>query len=520
MTQYVQTAFYSILLLALVACGNAPGSASNSLAQADQGSIGNADTDPDGAPGGFDPTGFYTKDCFWGPATDPNAVNVLYPDKYAIYWTSSFHIPVGGHVLLKGDYPLARYMSFNAYNPLLQPIDALADSEIEADEGATNTSREGADRFADNRAYTVKIVAEVPADKAGLGDLSDRPANTLYSFQGREGVGFVPSNQATVIYRVYVPDEGRDQSGGVGLPRVVLVLADGTEVTGTEGCENAEPTTVPPLLADAIAASDPLPVGTGTGGFNPPQWLKFFNLQGSQANRFNATPLGDVIRPTPLNPQDSGGGFASNAHNSYIYSAASQQFGEIMVFAAKYPKTPTTLAGDAVMGGGDMRYWSLCTNDRESQRWIDCYYDEQTVPMNNSDGHNDDGDWRLFVVAPGSDMPSNASQDCGVNPLAWGFAGESLVIQRHMLSEPDYQPAIQFIPGAAGHCEAPVMAEGFPYSAPMSKADFEAFGCDIDMADLLPYLGATQFDQNAANSHCKESDGYSQPTRPETITIR
>jgi hypothetical protein len=476
-------------------------------------------SDPDGAPGGFDPSGAYTKDCFWGPATDPNVVNVLYPDKYAIYWTSSFHIPLGGHILLKGEYPAARYMSFNAYNPLLQPIDALADSEIVADAGSTNTALAGADRMAEDRSYTIKIVAGVPADISGDGDAGDRQANTLYSFQGRDGIGYIPSNQANVIYRVYVPDEGRDQTGSVGLPRVVLVLADGTEIEGTEGCEIAEPGGIPPVAANLIADSDALPFGAGTGGFNPPQWLKFFNLQGSQANRFNATPLGDIIRPTSLNPQDSGGGFASNAHNGYIYSAASQNFGEVFVMAAQYPRTPTTLHGDAVMGGGDMRYWSLCTNDRESQRWVDCYYDEQTVPMNNDDGSNDSGDWRVFLVSPGT-PPSNANQDCDVNPLGWGFSGESLLIQRNMLPEDDYQQAIQFIPGAAGHCEAPTMGSKFPYSAAMSKADFESLGCGVTLTDLLPYLKATQFDQNADNSNCKEIDGYDQATRPEAITVR
>lgn len=489
-------------------------------------SIGDSTRDPDGEPGGFDPSGAYTKDCFWGPSTDANAVNVLYPDKFAIYWVTSFNIPAGGEVILKGQYPLARYMSFNAYDPIVRPIDAVADAEILPDEGSVNTSLEGADRFADDRSYTLRIIAAVPPE-----NLEDREANTLYSFQG-QGDARAPSNQALVIYRVYIPDEGGDKTGGVGLPRVVLKQANGSEVSGSEGCEAAEQFDVPPAAADALAASDPAPVGGNTAVFDPPQWLKFFNLQSSQMNRFNATPAGDVIRPTALNPQNAGGGFASNIHNAYIYAVGKANAitnKEIMVFAAKFPKTPTTLQGDAVMGGGDMRYWSVCSNDRDSQRFIDCIYDEITVPMSNADGtliDNDPEQWRLFVVAPGGKIPNNATEDNGVNLLAWGVAADTLIIMRNMLSENDFQGAVQFVPGAAGSCEASSMQQQFPYVATMSQADFEDFGDTITYSKLTEHLKASQFSQDADNSNCKTNVNYGteanpqfyeEPTRPNAI---
>jgi hypothetical protein len=467
-----QKIIFLAIATTLAACGNSNPDADS---QNDVTSPRNSSdsTDPDG-PGGSDELGTYTKDCFWGPNTDPNVVNTLYPDELAIYWVGSLDIPAGGKIRLESTYPHARYSSFNLYNPALQPIDAIADVEILPNPGSSNPSRTGADRTVSAREYTVEIIPAIPPE-----NIQDRLPNTLYSFQGRNGNN-APSQKANIIYRIYLPDGGRDISGDVGLPRVVLVQANGTEISGSDAC-SALTDPVPTSGANLVADADgPLNVpSTLDIGFADVQWLKFFDLFSAQANRFNANALGPVLNATPANSEEAGGGFASNIHNAYMYTAFDHEIGPVGVFEAPFPSTPRTINGQPVMAAADMRYWSVCTNENSSQRFIDCTYDEDTVIAGGS------ADRRIFAVTKPSDRPNNATLDCGVNWLAFGPQQETVVIVRHMLPENAFLQSIQRVPGPAGTCEKPTLQKYFPAGTHMSQAEFEALGCPVN-PDAIP----------------------------------
>ena len=475
-------------VLALSACGGTGGgvglSGANDAFTAEGESGGGTDaTDPDG-PGGSDELGTYNRDCFWAVNSDPNVGNTLYPDEFAIYWIGSLDIPPGGHIRLEGEYPHARYSSLQLYNPALQPIDGLADAEITPQAGSTNPSLAGADRTVEDRSYSVEVIAAVPP-----ADIQERLPNTLYSYQGR-GDLVAPSLKATVFYRIYLPDNGRDISGDVGLPRVILVQANGTEIAGSDACS---------LLSDPLPTSDAnvvgdadLPLNTPSTidlGFKDLQWLKFLDFASAQSNRFNAGLLGPLLTSLPTNSEETDGGFASNIHNAYIYTAFDVNLGEVGVFEAPFPVTPRTLGGEPVMGMADMRYWSVCTNENNSQRFIDCIYDEDTVLAGGSANR------RIFAVTKPSDRPNNATADCGVNWLAFGPQQESLVIIRNMLPENHFVNAIQAIPGPAGHCERPVMESFYPAGTHFTKAEFEALGCPVN-PDAIPNRDS-QFPPNA-----------------------
>jgi hypothetical protein len=82
--------------------------------------------------------------------------------------------------------------------------------QLAPDPGSSNPFVPGADRTVTQRSYTAFIeVGSRPAQPA---------PNTLYTGDSQGG---------TFLYRVYVPDSGRDQKGGVPLPRVTLESADG-----------------------------------------------------------------------------------------------------------------------------------------------------------------------------------------------------------------------------------------------------------------------------------------------------
>ena len=467
-------------VLALAACGDSPDAGGNPVggtgSSGAAGSSGAGSSSGSGGSSGSASAADFPRDCFWAARSDANAANVLYPDRAAIYWTASLSIPPGGHIRLDGQYPHSRYMSFNLYNPRLEPLDALADVEITPKPGSAQPFAVNASRTATPRDYSVKIVAGLRPD-----DAAQRAPNTLYSFQAL-GMQKTPSQQAVVIYRIYVEDEGRDITGAVGLPKVTVVSANGQEASGSEACSAMERLGLPDLTAQVNAA--PLPDGApNTAAFKHLQWLKFFDLQAAQANRFNATPLGAPVSGGLGQSANNAGGFASNVHNNYVYSTLSQSLGSVAAIAGKVPGTPRTRQGEATMQDAQMRYFSFCSNDANSTRYFDCVYDEQVV--RDAQGRF------VLAVSRARDRPSNARAECGVTWLEWGALSQSLIIYRHMLprAKAEFAQAIQYIEGPAGRNEEQTMAAYFPYGLHQGKNEFEALGCPVN-PDAIPKKAA------------------------------
>src|SRR4051794_376643 len=136
---------------------------------------------------------------------DPATVNVAYPDDSAQYYSGAYQLAPGTRIRIHGRFPHARYMSFNVYDAAQRPLDGLADVNIVPDAGSGNPFRFGAERGGeDHRDYTVFIdTGPKPAQRA---------PNTLYTGTGQNGA---PNTSGTFIYRIYIPDKGRDDTGGV-----------------------------------------------------------------------------------------------------------------------------------------------------------------------------------------------------------------------------------------------------------------------------------------------------------------
>ena len=130
-------------------------------------------------------------------------------------------------------------MSLISYDGRGSPIESLADYLIVPDENSINPFVDGASRTNEKRSYTVEIVNHPPeirrkeGIKLGLqtdvnGSSSQkhiRHRNSLNAAQYGQG-------QQSIIYRIYVPDKGKNESGGVPLPEFVLILNNGDELRG------------------------------------------------------------------------------------------------------------------------------------------------------------------------------------------------------------------------------------------------------------------------------------------------
>jgi hypothetical protein len=59
---------------------------------------------------------------------DHTTTNVLALDTNAVYWSTHYVAAPGTRLRIEGHYPLARYFSWNVYDPAGRPTDALSDS--------------------------------------------------------------------------------------------------------------------------------------------------------------------------------------------------------------------------------------------------------------------------------------------------------------------------------------------------------------------------------------------------------
>lgn len=401
-----------------------------------------------GAPAGASPG------CAWPAQLEPTAGNVLYPDESARYWITTIPSAAGTSLSIRGAFPHARYMSFVTYTAGAQSIDGIYDALIVPDAGSTNPFLAGADRNATDRDYTIRVV------------IGNRPAspepNTLYTgtTDGSKSAPFF-----VLAYRVFRPDAGRGESGGAPLPEITIRQPGAPDVT-MPACKADElpETGISRTIANASIPWTGLP---GWPGNNPPTWHKFYNMQeaGSRLtdNEITGTQLSDEMAPGAME-RFPRGGFADNPDNNYIYAFVNPGYGRLVVLRGRLPSTPRTLEGQPVMGTGDLRYWSLCTNHALSQRFYGCLADDQLLT-------DADGDY-VVVISSSDDRPADATAGCGVNWLPAGPTVDGVLIMRNMLPDPEFAHSIQ----RAGYgTEAADMGPYYPVTA-YAEA-FEIPGC-------------------------------------------
>jgi hypothetical protein len=413
-----------------------------------------------------------TSDCLWvGPYVKENqGFNFAYPDSGAIYWSAAYTLPEdGSYITLESEYPYSRYMSYNSYREDTSPAQSLTDENIAPDPGSVNPFIAGNPRNDPSRSYSITVLAGEPPAGA-----TAATGNTLYDATTSNG------EQAVLLYRNYVPNSGQDQTGGAGLPRVTLHLADGSTKQGEEACAALQASTtalaiplVPPqIYEDHRATWDPWR--------NPPVFRATYGIPFLLQCDFR----GDCTNNPERNTR-----FYANADNQYIYSFISRSQGEIVVLRGRLPTTPKTLNGDDFTSDGQLRYWSMCQNEFYSQKVTECLYDEQIEV--NADG------FYTIITSRLEDRPDNATAGCGVGFIPWtddgdGFsiiegrqstADDAFLLVRNMLPAPDFAEAIQNTRIAGD--EAEVMGEYLPRARYFSKAEFEGLGCNPYLS--LPY---------------------------------
>ncbi len=385
--------------------------------------------------------------CFWarGPHGADPFINIAYPDANVYYWAALFTVPDGADLYLNGDYPHSRYMSLISYDQRGRPVESLPDYLIAPNDDADPTLKsvnpyvQGNRRDSDNREYSVQVVNALPTEERAIGERSETISDNILHTPS-----YGKTRQQAILYRIYLPDQGTEPDGAVKLPSPLLRLSDGRELEGAEACA-------------ALKTYQPSAVDVSAVGIAPHQYRKLI----SQPNRPDTWPaqvpaqwfiqldrkslLGIYTGYTNPDAKKSIGGFYPNIDNQYIRTVVNRKHGRVFVVRGKAPTTPKTYDGEGVTGDGELRYWSICSNQSfANTRVNDCLFDEE-IPV-------DRRGFYTVVVSREEDRPRNANKACGLGWLPMAEDGDGMfdedvtIVQiRHMLAAPDFMHSIQSV---------------------------------------------------------------------------
>lgn len=169
----------------------------------------------------------------WGNAQVGSDTTVLFfPDGKAVYWGYAFERPAGDSIgyHIYGDFPSARYMSFNLYDDDTRDVIGNLRDEAVSPDCCSDNPFEAAGEGYEDRNYTLSLMPSQPVE----GD----DENVLV---------FSPDvTELALIYRMYLPDG--DQQGGAELPRIETVNSHTGEVVANS--PNVALLTVAPFIIE------------------------------------------------------------------------------------------------------------------------------------------------------------------------------------------------------------------------------------------------------------------------------
>jgi hypothetical protein len=377
-----------------------------------------------------------TTTCGWPVKADSDVVNIAWPDQSAEYWAAPFYAAPGSAMTIRAQFPLARYMSFHLYEGSM-PVDAVSDHQLQPATGA-NPYLPGAPRVMGG-SYVLHVV---------YGQRPQNPApNTLYA----ASLNGEPNVSGLILYRLYLPQ--LDATGGVPLPQIDYTSATGPSPAPCPDTSAVDNGAVNQLIRDSSLPTEwPSQLPTTSAA---PSW----GLSRSGASATTAGPAS--VR--------TGNPFFANFDNVYLSLTAFRDRGAVVAFRAKAPTFANTSLA-RVMPSAQVRYWSICSNDFPTTRYVACLPD-QSVRLDRQGFFN-------FVISDPAHRPNNLTHTD--NWLPAGPYADTFVLYRQMLPDPSFGQAIAFAPNAAG--AAQTMGAYYPDTRVCSVAAFERNRCGLPTA--------------------------------------
>lgn len=418
------------------------------------------------------------------PIQNPN----LWPDWQSTYFIGRLAMPAGSRLKLNYTFPHSRYFQFALYKAehgtFVSIGEALSGKEIEPDPGSTNPFKVGANRLAEPRNFTLRVIARnEPADP------KRREANALYV--GEDG------GELMFVNRIYLSDQGSDGAGwgpasspeaGHGLPTYEGMLANGTKLSAAEVVKQfgrAMDAPKQPFSAEQwemllhAKDNDPSLDPATTPARKVPKWEKYWNIKYSILGAFK-TP--EEQAKIPYAGAIDGGGDPST---QYLLTLLSRKFGPVYVMRGKMPTFPNTYAGASgkgleVMPDAETQYFSLVSCEAAPSGQIVDGLTDMQIPLDQDRNYT-------IVYSRKEDRPKNATIENGVAWIEWSPRGEGIdgpknrtdfgmLMLRIMATNPTWKERPDNVtkPGM----EEAVMGAYFPKGEYTTKEAFEAKGVE------------------------------------------
>jgi hypothetical protein len=371
--------------------------------------------------------------CGWPLQANPDLLNIAWPDQSAEYWAAPFYATPGSAMTIRGQFPLARYMSFHLYEGSM-PVDAVTDYQIQPTTG-TNPFVAGARRTLGGT-YVLHVV---------YGQRPQNPApNTLYA----ASLNGEPNVAGLILYRLYLPQG--DETGEVPLPEVDYASATGASALPCPDTSAVDKGSLNQLIASSSLPADwPAEVPPTS---SQPSW-------GLARSGGSPTSVGPVTVRT-------GNPFFANFDNTYLSLDVYRDRGAVLAFRAKAPTFADT-ARAPLMPTAQLRYWSVCSNEFATTRYVACTPDQSMRLDRNG--------YFTVVISDPAHKPANLLRSD--NWLPAGPYPDTFVLYRQMLPEPLFAQAIQFAPSAAAAPQT--MGAYYPVTRICPTAAFERDRCGL-----------------------------------------
>lgn len=351
----------------------------------------------------------------------------FYPDHFAFYWEYTFDAAANPNIglIIEGEYPKARFLSYNAYDDDAQTSYcekgfSVMDVEIEPDNGYVNPFVQETTKT--NQKYTVYVL---PTDAP---ESIVANCNNICWFDA-------DVKKVCTILRYYIPEGGIE--GSVAMPTIKAVdLTTGKELKAPE------------RALSGLRGEMELPSAAFTAAAN----LLFFRAPFAFAY--------------------------PNSPSEYCYSRNVLEEDEVMVFNFKAPSYPKSVSEYAT---ADMRYWSVCVGNEETYTPLAISDYQTTIDANGFANYI-----LADVNSANYSEVEKIAKEKGYNILAWNGAewGKGvMILYRNMVFADDYAHSMRLLePVGPG---VNVMADPSKYISVMKLGPWGATGRKITTADFI-----------------------------------
>lgn len=312
---------------------------------------------------------------------------LLYGDMNAYYWMHYYTVDPSLEMVIEGEYPYCRYMSYTAYGVSNKLVTGAVDQRITPDPGSANPFMPGAGWNTGGRKYTIVIRFTPP------------PANTDFFVPGAGNnviyVGSLPNGEANtggfLAYRLYLPSRGRSMTGGVNLPKVYYRrVQDGGKVKVE------------------------LPFALN---FNKLYPILEQNTESDDNHLLWHRSSGDIK-------------YAGNPDTVYLEAKINTDPSKLLLIRWKAPTFPDTFNNKGITGKEDMRYWSMSFCSRRGGSNLYTISDYQAIT--GEDGYIN------LAVSFGVPRPAHMTPENGYTWVDLKNKSVSVLLYRNMAVSPDF----------------------------------------------------------------------------------